>query len=144
MSRQLKIGQYLLLGKGEEATGGRDRESILADTAEAIIGAIYLDSDYKTVRGVLGRNFKKNLVDAASEGALFIDYKTTLQEKIQKEGNARIEYIVDKEEGPDHGKVFYMNVCIDNEVISMGKGKNKKEAEQNAAKKALKKLGECK
>lgn len=142
VAKKYSIGQYLLLGKGEEATGGRDRVSILADTVEAIIGAVYLDSSYEKVRKVLLSRFEKDIAQAVSKGILFVDYKTELQEKVQKNGSLKIEYNVEREEGPDHGKIFYMNVVIDDKKISVGKGTNKKEAEQNAAKKALDKLGD--
>lgn len=142
VAKKKNVGKYLLLGKGEEATGGRERESILADTVEAIIGAIYLDSSYEKVRKVLLNGFGDDIVKAVSKGILFIDYKTELQERVQKIGNMKIEYIVEREEGPDHGKIFYMNVSIDGKKISIGKGRNKKEAEQSAAKKALDLIGE--
>lgn len=142
VAKKYDIGQYLLLGKGEEATGGRERISILADTVEAIIGAVYLDSSYEKVRKVLLGKFKKDVAIAVSKGILFVDYKTELQEKVQKNGSLKIEYNVEKEEGPDHGKIFYMNVMIDDQKISTGRGTNKKEAEQHAAKKALEKIGD--
>lgn len=142
VAKRFKIGEYLLLGKGEEATGGRNRDSILADTMEAIIGAVYLDSDYEKVKEVLIEKFTRDIEKAASEGILFMDYKTELQEKIQKNGNSKIEYIVSREEGPDHGKIFYINVYVDDDKSGGGKGKNKKEAEQHAAKDALGRLRE--
>jgi ribonuclease III len=134
------IGKSLLLGKGEELTGGRKRESILADATEALIGAIYLDSNLSTTRSILLNKFEKDIVKAVAKGNLFIDYKTELQERLQKNPNIKIEYIVSKEEGPGHNKIFYMNLCVEDKTIATGMGKNKKEAEQMAAKKALKDL----
>lgn len=142
VAKKFKVGGYLLLGKGEEATGGRDRESILADTMEAIIGAVYLDSNYDHVKRVMLDKFGKDVEKAASEGILFMDYKTELQEKIQKNGNSKIEYIVSREEGPDHGKIFYIDVYVEDKRLGAGKGRNKKEAEQHAAEDALERLSD--
>lgn len=140
-AKKIDVGKFLLLGKGEEATGGRDRESILADAAEAIVGAIYMDSDLEATNFVLLSNFEADIVHAVAKGNLFIDYKTELQEIIQKNGESTMEYIVTKEVGPDHNKRFYMNVLVDDKIIGTGLGKNKKDAEQMAAKEALIKLG---
>ncbi|MGN9164040.1 ribonuclease III [Tissierellaceae bacterium HCP3S3_D8] len=136
-ARRIGIGDYLLLGKGEEATGGRDRESILADAMEAIVGAIYMDSDFEIANELLLNNFEDSIVDAVANGDLFIDYKTELQERLQKKGKSKVDYVVIKEEGPDHNKIFYMDVCVDEKRIGTGMGRNKKEAEQMAAKEAL-------
>jgi ribonuclease-3 len=142
VARSIGIGNHLFLGKGEESTGGRDRESILADASEAIIGAIFLDSDFDTVDRLLLANFETDIVHAVAKGDLFIDYKTELQERLQKITRAKVEYIVVKEEGPDHNKLFYIDVCINKEAIGSGIGRNKKEAEQMAAKEALILMGE--
>lgn len=136
-AEKVNLGKYLLLGKGEEATGGRYRESILADASEAITGAIYMDSDFETVNLLMLDRFEQAIVQAVDKGNLFIDYKTELQEILQKTNKSRLEYIVFKEEGPDHNKVFYMNVVINGIIIGTGAGRNKKEAEQAAAKDAL-------
>lgn len=140
-AKKIEIGKYLLLGKGEEATGGRVRESILADAAEAIVGAIYMDSDFETTNTILLTNFESDIVHAVAKGDLFIDYKTELQEMIQKKGKSTMEYVVVKEEGPDHNKRFYIDVVVNNESIGTGRGRNKKDAEQMAAKEALIRLG---
>lgn len=137
IGKQIEIGKYLFLGKGEEATGGRERDSIIADASEAITGAIFLDSNFDTVNNFLLMNFEADIVDAVAKGDLFIDYKTELQEKLQKVARAKVEYAVIKEEGPDHNKLFYMDVMINKETIGSGVGRNKKEAEQMAAKEAL-------
>lgn len=140
-AEDINLGKYLLLGKGEESTGGRYRESILADASEAITGAIYMDSDFETVNRLMLKRFEMGIVKAVDKGKLFNDYKTELQEILQKTNKSRLEYIVYKEVGPDHNKVFYMNVVINEIIIGTGKGKNKKEAEQAAAKDALKNMG---
>lgn len=140
-AKKIKIGNYLLLGKGEEATGGRVRESILADAAEAIVGAIYMDSDFETTNKVLLTNFESDIVHAVAKGDLFIDFKTELQEIVQKKGKSTMEYTVVREEGPDHNKIFYIDVIVNHESIGTGRGRNKKDAEQMAAKEALIRLG---
>lgn len=142
IARQMDFGKYLFLGKGEESTGGRSRESILADVSEAIVGAIFMDSDYNTVCNFLLTKFEAEIVAAVAKGDLFIDYKTELQERLQKVARAKVEYTVDKEEGPDHNKLFYMDVMVNKETIGSGVGRNKKEAEQMAAKEALILMGE--
>lgn len=141
-ARKIKLGDYLLLGKGEETTGGRNRDSILADAFEALTGAIYIDGKYESARSFLLVNFEEEVIYALSKGTLFKDYKTELQELLQKRTKSKIEYVVEKEDGPDHKKKFYMNVIVENKIIGKGMGRNKKEAEQNAAKQALMKLGE--
>lgn len=141
-ARKIDLGKSLYLGKGEEVTGGRERESILADASEAITGAIYMDSDFETVTRLLLDKFESDIVAAVAKGDLFIDYKTELQEKLQKVTRGKIKYVVTKEEGPDHNKLFYMDVCINKDAIGSGIGRNKKEAEQMAAKEALILMGE--
>ncbi|NLY67001.1 MAG: ribonuclease III [Tissierellia bacterium] len=141
-AHKIKLGEFLLLGKGEEATGGRERESTLADAFEALTGAIYIDGKYESARDFLLDNFEQEVIYALSKGSLFKDYKTELQEKLQRKTKSKIEYVVVKEDGPDHRKKFYMNVIVENKVIGKGMGRNKKEAEQNAAKQALMNLGE--
>ena len=138
-SIELCMGKYLMLGKGEEVTGGRERISILADTFEAVIGAIYLDGGLENAKMFILSNLKNTIKDAI-EGRIFQDYKTHLQEIIQSKGNDKIEYEVIDEKGPDHNKIFYVQVKIGGEVIGKGSGKSKKEAEQKAAKEALKKV----
>jgi len=141
IAREINIGKYMLLGKGEELTGGRDRESILADAMEAIYGAVYMDKDFmyaaKFILGIL-----KNVINAVENGQYLKDYKTMLQELIQKDNLKRPEYKVIDEKGPDHNKIFTIKVDFDGEKLGKGKGASKKEAEQKAAKEALKKLGE--
>lgn len=138
-AQQINLGEYLLLGKGEENTGGRERPSILADAFEAVIAAIYLDGGSEPAsRHILRfipediRNWKK---------PVFNDFKTMLQEIVQKNPEEKVEYILVGEEGPDHNKRFVVEVCLNSNVIGKGKGKSKKEAEQMAAKEALELMG---
>ena len=130
------IGAFLLLGKGEEITGGRTRPSILSDAFESLIGAIYLDGGIDGARGFIEQTMP-HLIDNAVRGLISMDYKTQLQEKVQKNGEHRIIYTIINEKGPDHDKVFVSQVSVDNRLLGIGKGKSKKEAEQNAAKAAL-------
>lgn len=141
-ARKINLGKYLLIGKGEETTGGRERDSILADASEALTGAIYIDSDFDTASKLLLKNFEEDIVYAVAKGDLFIDYKTELQEKFQRKKKSKIEYRVLKEVGPDHNKIFYMDVVVNDKTIGKGSGRNKKEAEQMAAKEALLIMGD--
>lgn len=131
------IGEYLLLGKGEDATGGRQRFSVLADAFEAIIAAIYLDSDIETVKKWIVSKLESEIL-LALEGKSGKDYKTLLQEKVQKNGRGKVSYVVVEEKGPDHAKTFCTEVYVDGERIAMGSGTSKKDAEQAAAGEALK------
>lgn len=134
---RLGVGNYLNLGKGEEHSGGRKRESILADALEAVVAAIYLDGGFEAMRQFVAREFA-SAIDDALAGKLFADYKTQVQEVLQKRGkNTKIRYVTDREEGPDHDKTFYVHLVCDGETMGRGSGKTKKEAEQNAAKETL-------
>ena len=132
----LNMGKYFLLGKGEENTGGRTRNSILADALEALFGAIYLDGGWKAVEKFILK-FLEELISQAVIGKLHMDYKTKLQEVIQAKTDLTIHYETVKEEGPDHNKTFFVDVLIGEGVRGSGIGRSKKEAEQNAAKDAL-------
>ena len=136
-AEKIDLGSFLYLGKGEENTGGRERNSILADAFEALTGAIFLDSSFDMVTKLLIENFEADIVYAVAKGDLFNDFKTELQEKLQRATKGKIDYVVFKESGPDHNKIFYVHVRIDGEIIGTGIGRNKKEAEQMAAKEAL-------
>lgn len=140
VAKKLKLGKYLLLGKGEEATGGRERVSIVADAVEAVIGAIYLDGSLTSAREFILNSFT-DIIDEAVTGNLFIDYKTELQEVLQRSTKSKIKYVVINEEGPDHNKVFHIGVKVGNKLLGEGVGRSKKEAEQNSAKVALNNLG---
>ncbi|MBQ7653984.1 MAG: ribonuclease III [Clostridia bacterium] len=134
---QIELGKYLKLGKGEERTGGRQRPSINADAFEAVIAAIYLDGGIEEAR-----KFVLRFVERLSEKhGSFKDYKTTLQEIIQKNPEETLEYIVVDESGPDHDKSFEVEVHLNSNVIGRGKGKSKKNAEQEAAREALELMG---
>lgn len=134
---KLEIGQYLNMGKGEANSGGRERESILADAVEAVIGAIYLDGGYEEAVRFVSREFRNTIEDALA-GKLFADYKTQVQEVLQKRGQKTvISYKLDKATGPDHDKTFYVHLVCNGKTLGSGCGKSKKEAEQNAAKAAL-------
>lgn len=140
ISKELGIGEYLWLSKGEEMTGGRERSSILGDVFEAVLGAVYLDSNFETLREIVIKHLK-NWMDNIESNEEITDYKTLLQERVQKEYKYTPTYSVVKEIGPDHEKVFEIIVNIGNKDFGVGKGKNKKIAEQNAAKDLLKKIG---
>lgn len=141
IAKKIKLGDYLLLGKGEEATGGRNRDSILADALEALIGAMYLDKGFRDVQRFVIRLLEKEIIEASKKGELFIDYKTKLQETLQRNRKSSIEYKIVKEEGPDHDKKFHILALIDKEEFGRGYGRSKKEAEQRAAKEVLIRMG---
>lgn len=138
-AKRLNLGDFLLLGKGEESTGGRQRRSILADAMEAVIAAIYLDGGALAARSFVQEAFS-DLIDEAVSGDLYMDFKTAFQEKLQANGDVSISYIVDNEIGPDHEKTFYVKVMVGGGVMGAGAGRTKKMAEQDAAKDALKAL----
>lgn len=138
-AKKLNVGEVLLLGKGEEIMGGRKRPSILADAMEAIIGSIYLDGGMEAAEEFVTRFLRENY-EKAINGTLFSDYKTKLQEEVQKSGNSNIRYTVIAENGPDHDKVFTVAVFVNGEKLGQGTGKTKKEAEQKAAGDALRKI----
>lgn len=135
-ARDLELGKYLLLGKGEEATGGRERDSITSDTMEALIGAIYLDGGFTNAKEFIHRFILSDLENKK----LFFDSKTILQEIVQARTDQEISYRLVKEEGPDHDKAFYVQVRIGKKSYGAGKGRTKKAAEQEAAYQAILKL----
>lgn len=137
VSREFNIGKYMLMGHGEAATGGRNKDSILADALEALIGAIYLDGGYRAAQEFTVTAFEDTICGAIS-GRIFSDYKSEIQELLQSGGKSvNINYVVDKEEGPAHDKTFYLHLECDGQKLGSGYGKTKKEAEQNAAKSSL-------
>lgn len=138
-ARKIDLGRYLLLGKGEENTGGRERPSILADAFEAVIAAIYLDGGMDAARAHILRFMPQDLKKGAK--AAFGDFKTVLQEIVQKNPEEKVEYVLIGEEGPDHNKRFVVEVMLNSQVIGKGKGRSKKDAEQLAAKEALELMG---
>lgn len=137
-ARQIDLGSYMLLGKGELNTGGRDRDSILEDAFEALTAAIYLDGGMECAK----KHVLRFLSEAVNTHHInFKDYKTTLQEVIQKNPDQSITYVVSGESGPDHNKRFEVEVHLNSNVIGKGVGKSKKQAEQEAAKEALSLMG---
>lgn len=139
-SRELEVGRFLKLGKGEDKGGGRERDSILADAFEAILAAIYLDGGMEPARKHALRFVLRELDHTEDE--VFKDYKTALQEIIQRNPEEAVSYILTGESGPDHNKRFTVEVHLNSNVIGTGEGKNKKQAEQMAAKQALELMGE--
>lgn len=135
LADRIGLGEALLLGRGEELGGGRKRPSILSDAFEAVLAAMYLDSDLKTVETWLLSLMKPEL-DAALRGDLYQDYKTRLQEAVQQNGDT-VSYRTVSETGPDHHKDFMVEVLVNDVVVGKGNGFTRKEAEQNAAKRAL-------
>ena len=133
---ELELGDYLLLGKGEERTDGRKKLSILSDALEALIGAIYLDGGFTEALRVIAKLFSP-LLESISPGKSVNDFKTNLQEYSQDAFQSTPQYRLEKETGPDHNKTFYAGVYLKGDLMGKGKGKSKKEAEQNAAKEAL-------
>ncbi|MCX7843395.1 MAG: ribonuclease III [Clostridia bacterium] len=138
-SNKIRLGEYLLLGKGEDLTGGRTRVSILSDAFEALIGSIYIDGGFEKAKAFILSQME-DIIEGSIAGFLHVDYKTQLQETIQSNGDRKITYEVLDEKGPDHNKVFVSQVKIGNEVMGTGEGRSKKEAEQNAARSALEKV----
>ena len=138
-SRELDLGKLLRLGKGEDKGGGRERDSILADAFEAVLAAMYLDGGFNVAKNHVMRFIKDELKHTDDE--VFKDYKTALQEIIQKNPEESVTYILTKESGPDHDKVFEVEVRLNSNTIGKGVGKNKKQAEQSAAKEALRLMG---
>ena len=138
VAEELQLGSYLLLGKGEEQGGGRKRHSIIADAVEAVIAAVYLDGGYEKASGII----YKFIIEPMEKGiaTLVTDYKTALQEFVQRKSGQVLAYNLVDQSGPDHDKVFTFSVSLNGEVEGTGSGKNKKEAEQAAAGDALRKL----
>ena len=139
VARKLDLGRYLKLGRGEEAGGGRERTSILADATEAVFAAVYLDGGI----GAASTLIHRVLLDAEKEEVVEErrrDYKTALQELVQRQADQVLTYRMIGEEGPDHDKTFLAEVLLNGTQVGTGSGHSKKEAEQSAAKAALRKL----
>jgi ribonuclease-3 len=135
IARRLDLGAYLLVGRGEELTGGRAKTSLLADTLEALIAAVYLDSSLDEVYQAVLRCFREDLTTILHDGHK--DYKSELQEYTQEKFGCVPTYVVVRERGPDHDKVFEVELTIRGQLQGIGKGKSKKEAEQAAARQVL-------
>lgn len=134
-AQDLQFGDYILLGKGEEQTGGRKRPALLADVFESFLGALYLDQGYESVLTFLNKSVFPKITTGAFSHAM--DYKSQLQELVQQYKNLSIEYNIIEEKGPSHNKEFVAQVRIGNDVYKVGIGRTKKEAEQRAAKSTL-------
>jgi ribonuclease III len=134
-ANELSFGELVLLGKGEEMTGGRERPALLADIFEAFIGALYLDQGLEAVVGFL----EVYVYPKVNAGAFshVMDYKSQLQELVQREGLGQLHYRIVQEKGPAHNREFVSMVSLDNRVLGEGYGRSKKEAEQEAAQKAI-------
>ena len=142
-AKQLELGQFLRLGRGEDAGGGRQRTSILADAMEAVFAAVYLDGGI----GEASQLIHRVLLDVEKEGVVEErrkDFKTALQELVQRQADQVLTYRMAGESGPDHAKVFSAEVLLNGNVLGSGSGRSKKEAEQAAAKSALQVLNETK
>jgi len=138
-SKKIDLGEYIFLGKGEELTGGRTRPSIISDAFEAVIAAIYLDGGIEPVSKYILSFIPQDISPKGAKS--FHDYKTMLQEIIQKNPEEKIEYFLESESGPDHDKNFTVQVRLNNNVIGEGSGHSKKNAEQAAAREALELMG---
>lgn len=138
-SKQLDVGAYLRLGRGEQHSGGAERPSILADAFEAIVAAVYLDGGLEPAKTLVLRFVLPEL--SRQRARHFKDYKTTLQEIVQQNPGEKLEYVLTGESGPDHHKQFTVHVQLNSNVIGTGKARSKKEAEQLAAKEALALMG---
>ena len=142
-AKEIELGKYLLLGKGEAATGGRERDSVTSDAMEALIGAIYLDGETKADGFTNAKEFIEEFIMKDQENKrLFYDSKTILQEIVQANQLGAVSYRLIKEEGPDHNKAFYIDVYLGEKCYGTGQGRTKKAAEQVAAYQAILKLRE--
>lgn len=137
-SQVLNFGKYVLLGKGEEQTGGRKRQALLADVFEAFLGALYLDQGIDVVFHFLDEHIFPNLIDGVFSHAM--DYKSELQEYVQRDKRAKLYYEIVEERGPSHSKEFVAEVSVNDHIVKRGIGRTKKEAEQRAAKLMLSEL----
>ena len=136
VARTLNLGRCLRLGKGEDAGGGRTRASILADATEATLAAVYLDGGIESVRPII----QTYILDKEQEKSVDRDYKTALQELVQRHPGQAVSYRLIDEAGPDHARVFVMEVSVGGKPVGVGRGRSKKEAEQMSAKAALEKF----
>ncbi len=141
LARELDIGEFIMLGKGEAASGGKDRDSILADAFEAIVAALYLSKGFNAVRVFLDRHYSKHISEAVNSGVQR-DFKTLLQEKTQTGGGPRPQYELVDVIGPPEKRLFKVQAFLGGRVLGNGEGHSKKAAEQQAAKKALENIEE--
>ncbi|WP_297519433.1 ribonuclease III [uncultured Clostridium sp.] len=139
IAKDMKLGRIIRMSKGEELTGGRDRISIQADCVEALIAAIYLDKGIEFAKEFILKHFSSVISKAINE-EIILDFKTRLQEVLQKNGEVAINYELIRHEGPPHRRCFFTQVNINGNIMGLGEGFSKKEAEQNSAKEALTKV----
>ncbi len=139
IAKKHNFSEFLYLGKSEKKMGGQERPAILADSVEAIIAAIFLDGGIEETEKFIIENLKEE-IEMATKHVGDRDYKTVLQEKLQEQGEVKIEYEIIKEQGPDHNKQFEAQVSFNGKILAKGEGKSKKEAHMSAAKKALENL----
>jgi len=139
-AERIHLGSYLQLGRGEEKTGGRMKQALLVDALEAVLGAVYLDSGMDQARRLMLRFLEPQMEDVGESDRQLVDFKTELQEQLQAGHLGKVEYIVISEEGPDHQKLFTVEVMIDGEFGVRGAGLTKKAAEQSAARHALERM----
>jgi ribonuclease III len=143
LGETLTLGEHLLLGRGEEKTGGRQKRSLMADTFEAVVAAIYLDGGFDAVDTFVGRLFRPLLEEARATGSVasvVTDHKSALQEYVQGQGLPLPDYRLVREIGPDHQKLFQIELSVGGQVIAEADGTSKKDAEQRAAEKGLGRL----
>jgi ribonuclease-3 len=139
-ARRLRLGEHLRLGRGEEKTGGREKQTLLADAFEAVVAAVYLDGGLDAARELLQRILFEQALEGRGERIAESDHKSALQEFLQGRGQATAEYRLAGESGPDHQKTFQIEVWVNGECLARGAGGTKKEAEQRAARSALEHL----
>ena len=143
MAEAMRLGDHMILGRGEEKTGGRHKQALLADTCEALIAAIYLDGGLEPVREFLLRELSSHIEAARQPGYFGRDHKSRLQERLQGLGRPLPIYRVASEIGPDHRKLFHVDVAVGDEVVAQGIGRTKKDAEQEGARLALESLAKA-
>lgn len=136
LARKIDLGGYLFLGRGEDQTGGRDKDSLLSDAYEAVLGAVYIDRGLKKVFPVIEKQYHKIIEKVGREG-FARDYKTRLQEEVQSRFRSIPRYELVRSVGPDHNKIFEVSLYVQEELYGVGKGSSKKSAEQDAARNAL-------
>jgi ribonuclease-3 len=140
VARDLELGSCLMLGRGEERSGGRDKESLVADALEALLGAIFCDGGFDRAGSVIEALFASAVASSASRKT-GIDHKTRLQELLQARHGQPPTYVLTRTEGPDHQRLYTVEVCLADRPIGVGQGRNKKAAEQAAASEALARMG---
>jgi ribonuclease-3 len=141
-AEQLELGEYLHLGRGEEKTGGRTKQALLVDGFEAILGAMYLDGGLDRVRTFLSGFVERQIADIGEKGHQVADFKTALQETLQSRGMERAQYVITGEAGPDHQKLFTVEILVGKQSLARGIGLTKKAAEQAAARQALQEINQ--